>query len=249
MDIDKNPNTLSILLTNKCNFNCYYCEFDCKKEGTSLNIDLLKKILKQGSQLGIKRVVYDGGEPMLHEELGEVLRLSRKFNFQIGFVTNAWFIPEKINLLKKYNVYDFWIGIDGMDAETNDKIRGKKGSFKRIMQSIDTLKQNNMFVALNFIVLKENYKQLKKFIEFAARNEINGMQIIGLNKYAGRAYKNNIQGLNFQEEDYVRETLNNYAQTGSEYTKILNQIIRQNRLTDFELVSLITSVKKIELSS
>jgi Bax protein len=43
--------------------------------------------------------------------------------------------------------------------------------------------------------------------------------------------------------------LNNYAQTGSEYTKILNQIIRQNRLTDFEPVSLVNSIKKIELSS
>ena len=47
----------------------------------------------------------------------------------------------------------------------------------------------------------------------------------------------------------LTETLNNYAQTGSEYTKILNQIIKQNRLTDFEPVSLINSVKKIELSS
>ena len=47
----------------------------------------------------------------------------------------------------------------------------------------------------------------------------------------------------------LTSTLNNYAQTGSEYTKILNKIIRQNRLTDFEPVSLVNSVKKIELSS
>ncbi len=47
----------------------------------------------------------------------------------------------------------------------------------------------------------------------------------------------------------LTETLNNYAQTGSEYTKILNQIIKQNRLTDFEPVRLVNSVKKIQLSS
>ena len=47
----------------------------------------------------------------------------------------------------------------------------------------------------------------------------------------------------------LTETLNNYAQTGSEYTKKLNQIIRQNRLSDFEPVRLVNSVKKIELSS
>ncbi len=44
-------------------------------------------------------------------------------------------------------------------------------------------------------------------------------------------------------------TLKNYAQTGSEYTKILNQIITQNRLTDFELVRLVNSVRQIELNS
>ena len=47
----------------------------------------------------------------------------------------------------------------------------------------------------------------------------------------------------------LTETLNNYAQTGSEYTKILNKIIRQNRLTDFEPVKLVGSVKQIQLSS
>ena len=58
-----------------------------------------------------------------------------------------------------------------------------------------------------------------------------------------RAKNKKISGLE------LTETLNNYAQTGSEYTKILNQIIRQNRLTDFEPVSLINSMKNIELSS
>ena len=47
----------------------------------------------------------------------------------------------------------------------------------------------------------------------------------------------------------LTDTLKNYAQTGSEYTKILNQIIRKNRLTDFEPVKLVGSVKQIQLSS
>ena len=47
----------------------------------------------------------------------------------------------------------------------------------------------------------------------------------------------------------LTETLKSYAQTGSEYTKKLNQIILQNRLTDFEPVKLVGSVKQVELSS
>ena len=47
----------------------------------------------------------------------------------------------------------------------------------------------------------------------------------------------------------LTETLKNYAQTGTEYIKILNQIIKQNRLTDFEPVKLVNSVKQVELTS
>ena len=45
----------------------------------------------------------------------------------------------------------------------------------------------------------------------------------------------------------LTNTLDNYAETGSEYTKILEQIITQNRLMDFELVRLTNSNKKLEL--
>ena len=60
---------------------------------------------------------------------------------------------------------------------------------------------------------------------------------------AMRDKKKDISGLE------LTHTLKNYAQTGDEYIKILNQIIRQNRLTDFEPVRLVNSVKQIELSS
>ena len=58
-----------------------------------------------------------------------------------------------------------------------------------------------------------------------------------------RNKKKNITGLD------LTDTLKNYAQTGSEYTKILNQIITQNRLSDFEPVKLVNSVKQVELNS
>ena len=46
----------------------------------------------------------------------------------------------------------------------------------------------------------------------------------------------------------LAKTLGNYAETGSEYTKILAQIIIQNRLMDFEPVRLANSVQRQELN-
>ena len=56
-----------------------------------------------------------------------------------------------------------------------------------------------------------------------------------------RAEKKKIQGLE------LAKTLSSYAQTGSEYTRILAKIITQNRLMDFELVRLVNSQKREEL--
>ena len=81
-----------------------------------------------------------------------------------------------------------------------------------------------------------------------------------------KAYKNNLNThksyLKFREKRKalrdkdkkitglaLTDTLKNYAQTGSEYTKILNQIIKQNRLSDFETVKLFNSVRQVELNS
>ena len=47
----------------------------------------------------------------------------------------------------------------------------------------------------------------------------------------------------------LADQLDNYAETGKEYTKIIAQIIKENRLTDFELVTLTKSKKVIEINS
>ncbi len=46
----------------------------------------------------------------------------------------------------------------------------------------------------------------------------------------------------------LTKTLDNYAETGDEYTKILEQIILQNKLMDFEFVKLENSIEKRELN-
>ena len=46
----------------------------------------------------------------------------------------------------------------------------------------------------------------------------------------------------------LTKTLDNYAETGNEYTKILEQIILQNKLMDFEFVKLENSIEKRELN-
>ncbi len=80
-----------------------------------------------------------------------------------------------------------------------------------------------------------------------------------------KAYKNNLnthtgynefrdKRFNFRKRNKsvkgldLIDTLDKYAQTGKEYTKILEKIIEQNNLADFETVQLTNSVVKKELN-
>ena len=49
-----------------------------------------------------------------------------------------------------------------------------------------------------------------------------------------------IPGLNEKNTDY----LDSYAETGKEYTKILKQIIEQNKLTDFDDAKILPSSER-----
>ena len=60
-------------------------------------------------------------------------------------------------------------------------------------------------------------------------------------RYSIRKRNKSIKGL------ALTDTLDRYAQTGKEYTDILEQIIKQNNLSDFETVQLTNSVVKKDI--
>lgn len=198
------PSTISILINNFCNFECDYCEFDSRSAGKSLDVKTIEKVLKQSSEAGIKRVHYDGGEPLMHKDFEEILRLSKKYGFDIGLITNGWFVPDKFDMIKKYGVNKLWISMVGMDEQTHDSIR-KSGSFRRAMESIRLAKKEGMYVGINYIVLKPNYKHLPKLAEFVKSENIDGLLITALNKYAGRAQKHAELWLNPDKESETKE--------------------------------------------
>ena len=103
-------------------------------------------------------------------------------------------------------------------------------------QGIAPLKRdsNKNHKILKFPILRASVKAYKNNL-----NTHKSYVKFRLKRKSLREDNKNIKGLS------LTSTLKNYAQTGSEYTKILNQIITQNDLSDFELVRLVNSVRQI----
>ena len=73
----KAPITVKIDLTNVCNHNCPGCiDADLiANDNNELSLDLLKKLLQDMKQMGVKGINYTGGgEPTAHKKFADVIR-------------------------------------------------------------------------------------------------------------------------------------------------------------------------------
>ena len=89
---------------------------------------------------------------------------------------------------------------------------------------------------LRFPILRASVKAYKNNL-----NTHKGYAEFREKRYTFRKRNKSIKGLN------LTDTLDRYAQTGKEYTDILEQIIKQNDLSDFETVQLTNSVVKKDI--
>ena len=106
MATDKIP-YLTIAITNKCNFNCYYCSPDGdsgmgEAYGTSTeqidSNDLEEKILIAENE-GITKVRFTGGEPLLVKGMTDILRfIEKETNLEYALATNGSLVDRFVDL-------------------------------------------------------------------------------------------------------------------------------------------------------
>jgi MoaA/NifB/PqqE/SkfB family radical SAM enzyme len=197
--------TLQILITNKCKNPCKFCHFSSNKKGTELQLNIINNIIKQAKELKIKKIVFNGGEPLEHSNFSNLLKIANKYGYQPFIVTNGQNFKKYLQIFNKYKP-KFWFGLDGMQNKSHDYLRNKKNSFNEVINAIKKSKENGFFTAINFVVTKQNYKELPSLFEFASKYKINAIQIIKL-VHDGNAYNNNDMDLNQKEEKWVKSFL------------------------------------------
>jgi len=82
-------NSISIDITNHCNFDCIHCLRDKLAPKVHMELDLLEYILQQVSSLGIFQSCLTGGEATLHPRLGDVFDLHVKYGVEFNIVSNG----------------------------------------------------------------------------------------------------------------------------------------------------------------
>jgi len=163
---------LRISLTQECNLDCFYChnegEEEAKKE-TNLSLEEVKQLVKTASQLGMKKVKYSGGEPLVHPEINEIVSYSAGLMKDVSLTTNGVLLCEKVEELKAAGLDRVNVSLDVMGPETYEKITGMD-RVEKVKRGIKTANQVGLYpVKINMLLMKGlNDKSIEDMIEFAS---------------------------------------------------------------------------------
>jgi len=173
-------------ITRLCNLLCRHCITDCGHSGgRSLTTKQAKQAIGDMIQLGAQRLLITGGEPLMRQDLFELLNHAHAFGIDnIGLLTNGWLIDGSKARKLTNCLQSIGVSLDGASAATHDKIRGL-GSFNKACQAIALLSAS-LPVSVYITVSAVNYYELDKIIKLARQLGASFVHVSEIN-LAGRA--------------------------------------------------------------
>lgn len=177
-DREKDEVQIFFVTNYSCNFNCSYCYqagYDLHQQVLNKEvIDAFFSYVDQHFKTRRKYITLFGGEPFLgaapHKELIEYfIKQSTNKGMEIAAVSNAYHLLDYLPLLKKGNIREIQVTLDGTEAMHNKRrpLKGGGSTFDRIVQGIDQLLANNIPVNLRMVVDRENIDNLPELAQFA----------------------------------------------------------------------------------
>lgn len=109
------PFLVQLVVTRRCNLACGYCsEYD--KTSDPVPYDLLTQRMRHLKKMGTLFMEFTGGEPMMHPQIMDLIKTSRKLRFlRTMLISNAYyFTRDKIEKLNEAGLQDLQISIDGV---------------------------------------------------------------------------------------------------------------------------------------
>jgi len=176
-----------------CNNHCKFCvQGDKRNFCAAKSKKEIEKSLKQAFKQNKREVVFTGGEPCLHPDFLELVKIAKDLKFkEIQIQTNGRLLAYKDFCSKviRAGATQFSPALHGANAKTHDFLTCAKGSFKQTIQGIKNLKELNQYVLTNTVITSKNYKQLPKIAEILVDLDVNQFQFAFIH-LGGTAWQN-----------------------------------------------------------
>lgn len=149
----KVPFTLLISPTMRCNLRCTGCYAGNYSKKDDIPFEEVDRIIGEARDLGIYYIVVLGGEPFFYDKMLDIYEKYNDVMFT-PFTNGSLFNEELADRIKKLgNVFPMF-SLEGFEKET-DARRGK-GTFERVMKSMDLLKSRGILFGVSSATSKYN---------------------------------------------------------------------------------------------
>ena len=151
------PHHAQWLVTRKCNYQCLSCNVWKEQDPRELTTDQIKKGLDILKDLGIVELVISGGDPLLRDDIGEIVDYASKL-FVTTVYDNGSLALQKIDVLRKADFVA--ISIDSLDEAKNDYIKAVPGAWKKAVQAVETLHREGIEVSVTPTISQKNLYEI-----------------------------------------------------------------------------------------
>ncbi len=170
LDGQGKPLWLVLELTYRCPLKCPWCSNPVDYDGCNgkeLSTAEWKRVLKEGRELGALQLGFTGGEPMLRDDLEELVGEASRLGYYTNLITSGVGVNEtRLAALKAAGLNQIQLSIQSSDRELTDRLVGAR-AFDLKIEVAKMMKRHGFPMVLNVPVFRQNVDQTAEILAMA----------------------------------------------------------------------------------
>lgn len=207
------------MVINRCNVRCIMCKI--WKSSWQASAKTLKELVQLFPY--IEDMVWEGGEVFLMKEFSQILEETGQYpHMKQVIFTNGLLLNEKIieKLIHIRGNVDIVFSIDAVTKDTYEYIR-QGGKFERLIKNLtlfNEIKKRqhcNINIYFNAVIMRSNYHQIERFIDFAKEYGFNAMTLTPIRGDYGA--ENIFENHDIEALEYIKKVMPRITSKAYEY--------------------------------
>ena len=165
----RSVNSLRISVTQRCNFDCFFCHQEGESNpGGEMSPGEIEAIVSVAAELGINKVKLTGGEPLLRDDITEIVRRIDPYVDEVSMTTNGYGLAEKACDLRDAGLMRVNISLHSTRPDVFCKIIGREALTEVRRGIAAALECGLRPVKLNMVVMKGvNDGEFQDMVDFS----------------------------------------------------------------------------------
>ena len=174
------PVVTNFAVTPRCPCRCWHCSFADRSRQEVLSLEQLQTSIAEVQALGASVIGLTGGEPLLRNDLEEIIACIDERSMPLLFTTGYKLTAQRVQRLQASGLEIPVVSLDHYDPGRHDKGRGRQGMHATALKAIRLFQEAGMYVAVSFVPdrqLVADREELFKTIDFFRDLGINDMRL------------------------------------------------------------------------